>query len=225
MANYQTPEERKFRYETIAKAEGERCIVCWCDEHRLRRPPRKTLIIEHADDNKTNWAWSNLHLVCYSHNKIMADKTSWPISYKKNKIREYADQVKSEREREGLPTWNDVLTEELDYDGSPVELRLHKKYHPEWLKVLHQRIKSDGAITKKEAVQYCGYAAGCAKQTSENYLFMATAPNAPFKETVDEDGNKIIVYRNKLKTVKHNYRNNGNGHRKEELINILGNTR
>ncbi|MFC1977908.1 hypothetical protein ACFLWS_06575 [Chloroflexota bacterium] len=48
---------------------------------------------------------------------------------------------------------------------------------------------------KKEIIREAARACGCSKQTSTNYLEVDTAANGPYKETLDQDGNTIIVFR------------------------------
>ena len=192
MPKYQTPEQRKERYDILVKGYGEQCLICKMKDGVRRGPPRKKLIIEHVDNDRTNWSWNNIYLCCYSHNKIME---SWKTREKITRIRGYIDLLEREREREGLPTLKDVLKERLDYEGASTEIQLNRRYHRRWLKYLHRIIGEEGTVPRKTVIADCGNYAGCSRQTSENYLLLATARNAPFQETLDDDGNKIVRYR------------------------------
>jgi len=96
MPKYQTNAQRHYRYEKIAKAEGEQCIVCWAEKRIRRGPPAVKLEIDHADRNKQNWSWDNLHLVCHRCNcrlREMSAKAQVTI------LKTYSDQWERERER------------------------------------------------------------------------------------------------------------------------------
>lgn len=192
MPKYQTTAQRAYRYDMIAKAEGEQCLVCYFE--RGKRPSRGKLIIEHADNNPKNWAWGNLHLCCYAHNKLLEQ---CPVEEKISRLKTYSDHLERERERENLPTWKTVLKDELSYDGASTEIQLSRKYRARWLRYAHHRIKEDGAVRKKELILAAAKYSGCSKQTSTNYLEVETAnvEDAPFQETLDDDGEVVIVYR------------------------------
>ncbi|OGN89794.1 MAG: hypothetical protein A2158_01625 [Chloroflexi bacterium RBG_13_46_14] len=194
MPNYQTKAQRKDRYEKLARAEGDQCIVCKIEKGKRTGPPRKKLIIEHADNDKKNWAWGNIHLACYSCNKKME---SWPVHAKIQKLQAYADQLERQRQREGLPTRGSVFKEETEYQGASTEIQLNKIYHTSWLKYVISRVKGEGAVEKKILILAAAKKAGCSKQTSTNYLEVETsdAPNSILREMVDDDGNKVIIFR------------------------------
>ena len=119
MPKYQTKPQRSWRYEKVAKAEGEQCLACKIEKGIRRGPPGARLVVEHADNNPRNWAWSNLHLSCYSHNKRFEELE---VHEKISLLRSYGDQLEKEREREGLPTWRTVLKDELPYEGGSPEM-------------------------------------------------------------------------------------------------------
>ena len=96
MAKYQTNNQRQYRYQMIAKAEGEQCICCWAEGKVRRSPPTVKLEIDHADGDRSNWSWSNLHLVCHQHNCKLREL---PANKHISLLITYSDQV--ERERKG----------------------------------------------------------------------------------------------------------------------------
>ncbi|MFC1977907.1 hypothetical protein ACFLWS_06570 [Chloroflexota bacterium] len=118
MPKLQTNAQHDFRYETIALAEGEECIVCHLEHfvprsssNRSRRDYKK-LEIDHADSNRTNWAWSNLHLVCHKHNCWLRNL---PMVKHISLLRSYSDQLERERERE----FTDVEDSAQGHDSLP----------------------------------------------------------------------------------------------------------
>jgi len=192
MPKLQTNRQRKIRYETIARAEGDQCLICWIEDRVRRGPPRKKLIIEHADNDETNWSWSNLHLCCYSHNKKMEQLTS---EAKKKLIRGYSDQLERERERAGLPTWGDVLKDMIPYESGSPEMKAHKRFERIWLRWVRQQLNRHGSYDKRELLREAAKVSRCSIQTSRNYLEKYTSElEGPFKETFDDDGEKIITY-------------------------------
>jgi len=192
MPKLQTNRQRKIRYDTIARAEGERCIVCWMEDRIRRGPPRKKLIVEHADNDQSNWAWSNIHLVCYSHNKKMEQLT---IEAKKTLLRGYSDHLERERERAGLPTWATVLKDTIPYESGSPEMQAHKRYFPLWKKYVRMKLTEYGSYEKRALVRAAGKFAGCSLQTSRNYMELNTSEEeGPFKEGFDDDGSTIITF-------------------------------
>jgi len=193
MPKYQTNAQRHYRYERIAKAEGEQCIVCWIEKKVRRGPPSVKLEIDHADGNKENWSWDNLHLVCHRDNCRLREMT---VKAKVTMLRTYSDQLERERERENLPTWKTLDKEDSDYRSGPPEMKANSRYEPKWLNFIHGQLKADGSILREDAISGGAHYSGCAVQTSRNYLTKHTSPWSCFKEKVDSSGNKVIVYRN-----------------------------
>jgi len=192
MPHYQTQPQRKYRYETIAKAEGEQCLMCYIEKKKRRGPPQVKLIIEHSDNIPSNWSWRNLHLACYSHNKKL-EKLN--VQEKIKLLQGYSDQLERERERENLPTWKTVLKDELPYETGSPEMQANKNFEPRWLRYVHDVMQKYGTQGKKEIISGGAAYAHCSIQTSTNYLTKYTSPISPFIETLDDDGNKIITYR------------------------------
>jgi len=196
MPHYQTKSQRQYRYERIAKAEGEQCILCYIEKGIRKGPPKAKLIIEHSDNNKENWSWDNLHLACYSHNKIL-EKLN--VQEKIKLLSSYSDQLERDRERENLPTWKTIAKEEIPYEYGPPEMRAHKVFLKRWLARVHQILSEEGSEKKKELIARSAHYAKCSKQTSSNYLEVYTSIDSPFMETNDGEGNVIITFRNQRK--------------------------
>lgn len=192
--------QHDFVYETIAKAEGEECIVCHFDhfiprktERRKYKSPRGyKLEIDHADGDRTNWDWSNLHLVCKKHNCALRGMM---ISKHVTLMRGYSMTLKREREREGHPTYKSVLKELINYEKAGPELRLNRTYEQAWLNCLRSLLTATGFIDRKEAVSSCAAHVDCSIQTSTNYLIKHTSSLGAFEEKQDGNGSRIIVYR------------------------------
>ena len=203
MPKTQTNAQHDFRYETIARAEGEECIVCHFEHFVARKKSRRAykslrgyrFEIDHADNNRLNWSWDNLHLACKKHNcALRGMKGAEHIKL----MRGYSNQLEREREREGLPTWKSVLKDMIDYEGASTENQLNKIYYKRWLAFAHQYLtENDGSMQKKIFVSQCAKKVGCSLQTSTNYTIVNTSPLGPFKETVNDEGDKSIVYLDK----------------------------
>lgn len=192
MPKYQTTAQRQHRYQMIARAEGERCIICFIEKRKIKKPPNVKLEIDHADSNPTNWSWRNLHLVCHRCNCKMRQL---PAKKHIKFMRDYSDQLERERERENLPTWKTVLKEELPYETGSPEMQANKNFEPQWLRYVHNEVRSRGTVPRKEIISGGAAYSHCSIQTSTNYLTKYTSPISPFMEALDEDGNKVIRYR------------------------------
>ena len=192
MGKYQTVAQRDYRYKLIAQAEGEMCLICWGETGKIVKPPRKKLVIEHADNDPRNWRSNNLHLACYSCNKKME---KWPVLQKINTINLYSDQLEREREKKNLPTKTSVYKSLCISGNSSSEIMLNRNYYPKWLQYVYERINEDVVVEKKDLVLSAAKRAGCSKQTSGNYLDVETSTEGNLQEIVDIDGNKIITYK------------------------------
>ena len=194
MGKYQTSAQRQYRYQRIAEAEGDRCIICWVEKGVRKGPPSTRLEIDHADGDPTNWSWGNLHLVCHRDNCRLREM---PLKARVTTLRSYSDQVERERERENKPTWATILKDEIPYEYGPPEMRANKVFLKRWLFRVHQILKEEGSEKKKDLIARSAHFAKCSKQTSTNYLEVYASIDGPFLEIMDNDGSLIITYRQK----------------------------
>lgn len=192
MPKYQTTAQRKKRYDTISRAEGDMCIVCWIERRVKRSPPRYKLEIDHADGDHTNWSWENLHLVCHSCNCRLREIQ---VKTRVTMLREYSDQVKRERERSNLTTWDTVIREQLHYESGSPEMKANQVFIKRWLTRVHEILSEEGSEKKKDLITRAAHFANCSKQTSTNYLEVYSSIDGPFMETTDDNGNLVIKYR------------------------------
>lgn len=192
MGKIWTKAQHRKVYETIAKAEGEQCLVCKIEKGKRKGPTSNKLVIEHADNNEKNGDWGNLHLACYSCNKKME---KWKIHDKIRKLHAYGDQIERERKRENLPTWADVLKDESTDENASTEFRISGIFFNRWKRYVHKALKEQGAYSKKELTREAAAYAGCKLPTSINYLTLYTASNMPCKEDTNTDGEKVITFR------------------------------
>ena len=110
-------------------------------------------------------------------------------------MKQYSDQRERERERENLPTRSSVLKEQTDYEGASTEIQLNRIYYPRWLRYVISRIEEEGSVEKKGLILSAAKKAGCSKQTSTNYLEVETSEEGMFREFINEDGVKMITFR------------------------------
>lgn len=192
MPKLQTNAQRRYRYDMIARAEGEQCLMCHIEKFVRRSRLTGKLEIDHADSDQTNWSWSNLHLVCHKHNCILRNLS--PRQHL-TLMRGYSDQLERERERENLPTWKTVLKDQVPYETGSPEMQANRNFEKRWLRYAHQSLLDNGSVKKKELISGGSAFSNCSIQTSTNYLTKYTSPISVFQETMDSDGDKIIVYR------------------------------
>lgn len=196
-----TNSQRNYVEELVTKAEGDFCLICYFEKGIKRRNItrkdgriEKRVILEHADNdpnNNTLGARGNIHHVCKAHNKIME---SWPVDEKVALIFDYSAQIERERERKGLPTWKDVLPDNITYDHASAEVQLSKRYYPRWREFVISELREKGTIEKQALIAAAANASGCRLPTSRNYMTEITAYNGLLKEEVI-NGMKIIVFR------------------------------
>ncbi|MDD5510497.1 MAG: hypothetical protein PHI12_06800 [Dehalococcoidales bacterium] len=196
MPKYQTNKQRHERYEMIAKAEGDQCIFCYMGEGKKTGPPKSRLIIEHADNDKTNWSWRNIHLACYSHNKL-AEKMN--VRDKIKLLQQYSDQLERERERGGLPTWKSVLKEMIPYETGSPEMQANRRFETPWWNYVYGEVAKYGSVGQAEIIEDAAGACNCSIQTSSNYLRKHTSKTRAFKKGIDADGNKVVIFREKVR--------------------------
>ena len=195
MGKYQSSDKRRARYEMVAMAEGEECIFCHFNSTlpkklRLKKKSTGKLILEHADNNPKNWAWGNLHLACYPHNRLAVKLST---SSKIRILLRLSGVLKRERERENLSTWETVLKDEIPYQSGSPEMQAHKRFYPIWLEYVHEKLHLFGTYDKRELIRGAARASGCSIQTSRNYLEKNTSEDeGPFREGADANGNKIV---------------------------------
>lgn len=194
-----TTYQRQKIAEKVTKAEGEHCLFCWAEKGIKAGPHFKEtrkLVLEHADNDQTNWTLGvngNIHWACYSCNK---KREKMPVKDKIASTTLYSDQLYRERKSFFVPTWDDVLQDDINYEGASTEIQLNRRYYREWLRYCFTRLLDDGSVLKKSLILAAAKRAGCSKQTSTNYLEVETSDEGPFIETRDGNGNPVIKLRN-----------------------------
>lgn len=200
MPKSMTNAEHDFRYETIVQAEGEECIVCHMEHivprkqlRRVYKSPRGFRFeIDHADNDRTNWDWENIHLVCKKHNCTLRGMTT---SAHLTLMQAYRVQLEREREREGLTTWKSITKDMISFDGAPTVVQLNRRYRPIWIRYVIGLLTAEHSFDRTRLIVNAANKAGCSKQTSENYLAVEAADDGLLKITLNRDGEKIVVLR------------------------------
>lgn len=160
-------------YKFLALRDGEKCFMC------KRAPPKVKLIVEHKDNDETNWDESNLRLACRSCNK----KLSLP-------------NVK-ERKKTENPT--QAVRDHVDYQQGSAEMQasdLMETPYWHWIKAKITALNLKGEdLPKKEAINGGAYTVGCSTTTSRKYLDKLTSEEGPLKEVKTEWKVKVIRFR------------------------------
>jgi hypothetical protein len=191
MANRFQLAQHKLAYNFIAKSEGEYCLICFVEKGDKRGPPAIRLQIDHADCNPSNWSPENLHLLCQTHNLALRKKT---ISEHRQLILEYSAKNVCARARKNFHTPTTTAKELIDYTSASPEMQANSLFEQRWSDFIHEWVRSNGSIPKKEAIYGGAAIAGCSPSTTERYLGKYTSSMGCFKESRDSSGAKIIIY-------------------------------
>ncbi len=192
MANRFQIAQHKLAYEFIANRDGENCLACFIEKGIRRGPPTIKLQIDHADNNPRNWSPTNLYLLCQTHNLKMRKMTA--VEHKRL-IAEYSAKNECVRARENHHMPTVVAKEQVDYSSGSPEMQANSIFEQLWLDFMHGWIRANGSIPKSEAINSGAAAAGCNPSTTARYLAKYASSMGCFKESRDNTGIRIIVYR------------------------------
>lgn len=188
MANRFQKNQHELAYRFIAARDGEYCLAPDC----RKGPPRVKLQIDHADNNTDNWDTGNLHLLCQKHNLKMRQLSR--AEHKKLMVHYSAI---NERERESARGSSSTSTvkEMVDYrQGSP-EMQANSYFEIQYREWILAYIKTNGFITKEEALYSGAEVVGNSPTTTTRYLKKLTSAAGPLTEKKDATGTVVILFR------------------------------
>lgn len=178
MANRFQVNQHRLAYDFISSRDGEYCLICKKDSSKVE------LQIDHADNNPSNWAPYNLHLLCQQHN---LELRIVPVNKKLRTIRWHSAKNVCVRERQFGSINTKVAKDTLDYNSGSVEMKANSMYEPEFVKWLLSSLP----MVKEEAINSGAYEVGCNPYTCTRYLNKLTSAAGPLR--VFKDGMGIVT--------------------------------
>jgi hypothetical protein len=182
MANRFQINQHRVAYGFIASRDGEYCLIC------KRGPDKVKLQIDHADNNPSNWAPDNLHLLCQTHNLQLRGV---PVKNKLHILRCHSANNVCVRERTYGSIGTKVAKDTLDYRSGSVEMKANSLFEPAFTEWLLARLP----VVREEA-QYSGaQVVGCSPETAKRYLKKLTSAAGPLREFKDGMGTTMVGFK------------------------------
>lgn len=185
MANRFQTNQHRLAYDFIASRDGEYCLIC------KRGPGSVKLQIDHADNNPSNWAPDNLHLLCQTHNLQLR---SVPIAKKLRTIRWHSAKNVCVRERQYGSVSSKVAKDTLDYRSGSVEMKANNMFEPVFTEWLLAHIP----MSRDEAKNSGAHVVGCSPATTKRYLEKLTSAAGPLREFKDGMGIATVDFKPEL---------------------------
>lgn len=155
--------------------DGDKCAICGGSERE------KKLVIDHSDGNKDNDDPENLRLLCYSDSM----RERWRLA--KSKL-----EWTRERERlSGSPT--EQVHKIVDYGQGSPEMQVTDLAEDEYRYYVIARIRLQGPIPKREAINAGAERVGINPTTSRRYLDKLTSSEGPLKEYKDPNWRRKMI--------------------------------
>lgn len=157
MANRFQANQHRLAHGLIASRDGEYCLIC------KRGPEKVKLQIDHVDNNPSNWAPDNLHLLCQEHNLQLRIV---PLAKKLRIIRWHSAKNVCVRERKYGSLSTKVAKDTLDYQSGSVEMKANNMFEPiftEWLLTHLPMVKDEAKYSGAQVT-------GCSPATIDRYL-------------------------------------------------------
>ena len=186
MANRFQANQHHLAYDLIASHDGEYCLIC------KRGTGQVKLQIDHADNNPSNWAPDNLHLLCQTHNLQLRVV---PVKKKLRTLRWHSANNVCERERTYGSIGTKVAKDTLDYRSGSVEMKANSLFEPAFTEWLLARLP----MSKDEAINSGAYIVGCNPYTCVRYLKKLTSAAGPLREFKDAMGTVTVDFKSDLK--------------------------
>ena len=186
MANRFQANQHHLAYDFIASRDGEYCLIC------KRGPGKVKLQIDHADNNPSNWAPDNLHLLCQTHNLQLRGV---PVTKKLRAIRWHSANNVCVREKKYGSISSKVAKDTLDYQSGSVEMKANSMFEPvftEWL-LTHLPMSID------EATYSGAHVTGCSPATTKRYLKKLTSAAGPLREFKGAMGTVTVDFKSDFK--------------------------
>jgi hypothetical protein len=186
VANRFQDNQHRLAYNFIASRDGKYCLIC------KRSPERVKLQIDHADNNPSNWAPDNLHLLCQQHNLQLRNVS---LNKKLRTIRWHSANNVCVRERKHGSISTKVAKDTLDYRSGSEEMKANSMFEP----VFTEWLLANLPMSKDEAKYSGAQVAGCSPATSDRYLKKLTSAVGPLREFKDEMGIVTVDFKPELK--------------------------
>lgn len=174
----------------LMERDGGYCLACFIEHGQRRGIGSVKLEIDHADGDRHNWAPSNLHLLCKTHNIKFRS-----LSPREHITRMAAYSAENESKRIRLNLYEPELRRAGIYAiGSP-EMQVNSRALRKWKTFMHEWIDANGSITKEVAINAGAVEADDVDiQTTGRYWKKHTSISGRFKEVVI-DNVVCAVYR------------------------------
>ena len=186
MANRFQANQHHLAYDFIASRDGEYCLIC------KRGLGKVKLQIDHADNNPSNWAPDNLHLLCQTHNLQLRGV---PVTKKLRTIRWHSANNVCVREKKYGSISSKVAKDTLDYQSGSVEMKANSMFEPvftEWL-LTHLPMSID------EATYSGAHVTGCSPATTKRYLKKLTSAAGSLREFKSAMGTVTVDFKSDFK--------------------------
>lgn len=194
MANRYQANQYKLSWEMIAERDGEYCLACFIEGRGRRGPGAVSLQIDHADNNKRNWAPSNVHFLCKTDNLKMRR-----LSVKEHSLLMTAYSAENVRVRMRNNEYLSATRRTHAYEQGSPEMQINSIAERLWLEFMHEWIKINGSILKADAINAGAIAADDVNiQTTARYYIKHTSILGRFRE-IKLEGGKYAVYRDQEK--------------------------
>lgn len=174
---------RVWAYRYLCLRDGEHCTRC-----STIPTAQNTLDIDHIDGDSWNSDPENLRLLCRGCNVALAN-----IARKDQVELVRFSSARKERER-GKPSTK-LVREVVDYKRGSSEMQANLLFELQFRRWALERVKDQGGLLKKEAINAGAEIVGCSPTTTAKYLDKLTSAAGPLQEGRDLLGDTILVFK------------------------------
>ena len=219
MPNRWSSKKRADIYDRIVERDGHRCAACGVPGPTGKR----SLEIDHVDNDKENGAWGNLQLLCKPCNVTKRNKFQAELAELGREYRRQRHDYRRQRHPNGdfapegqqrgiVPPPSDCVRNFshthtaqaarslkllLGYEQGSSELQANLSYEMPWLSWITQKLHELGHMTIKEAKNGGALAVGCSPFTASRYLDKYSSSEGPLRKSMDLFQYPVVVLRDR----------------------------
>lgn len=205
MAEYKanSNDARKYFIDACMELYGDKCAICNTPGEALRKDHSHydEYRLEHINNNKKDYRFKNIRIVCHSCNgrKGKAENAPGASTEKELTENEVRSAVEAAISEDNVESKASQRRKRKHFQNAPPEMQKTIIAEPKIRRYLWMQVNRTGGFLWDDAKAEAAEFAECDVQTAERKMLKATSKAGPFDTKLTPGGEEIIILRNGYK--------------------------